>query len=502
MERRTFIKLASLSSLYYMLPSCTGMYSDTVYDITVHSNRKTGHLIRSASTMKAGETIKKDVLIIGAGIAGLSAACSLKTQDILVCELAPRTGGSSSSFQHNGAIFSQGAHYDLAYPNNYGTEVLSLLERLEVIKYNPNKLIWDFRDQQHIIPAPIESQCSVFGVIREDVIEDNALKKQFMDLLKPFENEMMMPTRLIKEEYRHLDKLSFLDFIKEGLNPTPELIQSLDYLIKDDFGAGCSEVSALAGIHYFKCRPYDTKSIELFSPPQGNNYFIDKLEEQLKPDQVLTGHLAYSIEKQEEGFSVKVIDIEKKEVKTVEAKQIIYAGQKHGIKHIFPQDAALFEENSYAPWVVINIVLKERVSDDVFWQNEFLGENAAFLGFVDSESQDTKGQPQVLTAYHCFPQSDRNALVDIEKNPQVIVSDTINKISDYLGNDVASVVDKVFVKLMGHAMPIPYPGYLFNDKNQTRSEKDLVYAGVDNSRLPLLFEAMDSGIQAAQLLSS
>jgi hypothetical protein len=51
---------------------------------------------------------------------------------------------------------------------------------------------------------------------------------------------------------------------------------------------------------------------------------------------------------------------------------------------------------------------------------------------------------------------------------------------------------------MGHAMPIPQPGYLFKDANTNRSNPNLVYAGVDNGRLPLLFEAMDSGIMAAK----
>jgi len=49
---------------------------------------------------------------------------------------------------------------------------------------------------------------------------------------------------------------------------------------------------------------------------------------------------------------------------------------------------------------------------------------------------------------------------------------------------------------MGHAMPVPKKGYLFDDKNKYRSDKNLVYAGVDNSRLPLFFEALDAGIQA------
>ena len=55
---------------------------------------------------------------------------------------------------------------------------------------------------------------------------------------------------------------------------------------------------------------------------------------------------------------------------------------------------------------------------------------------------------------------------------------------------------------MGHAMPIPQPNYLFDDKNDKRKHQGLVYAGVDNSRLPLLLEAIDSGLEAVKLLNS
>jgi len=41
---------------------------------------------------------------------------------------------------------------------------------------------------------------------------------------------------------------------------------------------------------------------------------------------------------------------------------------------------------------------------------------------------------------------------------------------------------------------------LFADKNDNRLHSNMTFAGVDNARLPLLFEAMDSGIQAAKVL--
>ena len=45
----------------------------------------------------------------------------------------------------------------------------------------------------------------------------------------------------------------------------------------------------------------------------------------------------------------------------------------------------------------------------------------------------------------------------------------------------------------------PGPGHLLNDANE-RPDADMIYAGVDNGRLPLLFEAVDSGLQAVDLI--
>ena len=52
----------------------------------------------------------------------------------------------------------------------------------------------------------------------------------------------------------------------------------------DDYGSTADQVSALAGVHYYACRPYYTESVELFSPPQGNAYFVQKLLEVLSPE--------------------------------------------------------------------------------------------------------------------------------------------------------------------------------------------------------------------------
>ena len=88
----------------------------------------------------------------------------------------------------------------------------------------------------------------------------------------------------------------------------------------------------------------------------------------------------------------------------------------------------------------------------------------------------------------------------IEDRKQTFINRTLTYLEKYFEKALKSHVEKVFIKQMGHAMPIPAQGYLFQDANPKRSNPNLVYAGVDNGKLPLLFEAMDSGIEACKEL--
>ena len=151
--------------------------------------------------------------------------------------------------------------------------------------------------------------------------------------------------------------------------------------------------------------------------------------------------------------------------------------------------------------MVVNLVLERSTDNWGYWQNEMLTRDETFLGFIDSTTQH-KASPRhrVLTAYYCLPPSSRNDLVNVEATKNQIAESTAQHISNYWGKDIRPTLRQVDIKVMGHAMPIPGKGYLFDDKNQYRKNSNIVYAGVDNSRLPLLFEAVDSGIMAAEMI--
>lgn len=502
MRRRKFIQLSSLASLPLILKSCDWVSDEAGYPVTVFTDIHTGHLIFESQSFPRKERTKTKTLIVGGGLAGLAAASQLKGQDFLLCELSDRLGGTSAHHQVGGVDFAQGAHYDLAYPANYGADVLNLLKSLEVIEYQPWKDAWSFVDRQYVIPERRSNQCFFNGELREDVLPRDTLYQDFARLLQGFSGEMTMPTRLISEQYHELNHVTFLNFLQDKLALTPEFIRGLDYHMLDDWGGTASQVSALAGIHYFACRPYFNQVVELFSPPEGNAYFIKKLAA-LHDKELLTGHLVKSIKEQNGHFLAEVVDVNQREVLEIEAERVVYAGQKHALKYIMPEQYVQFESTQYAPWLVVNVLLKNELEEIGYWQNEMIMEDQSFLGFIDSNIQHKEPQQtRVLTAYYCLPPASREDLRNVEANKLVIAEKTLGYINQYFKRDISGLVQEVFIKVMGHAMPIPHPGYLFNDRNQNRIHKNMVFAGVDNGRLPLLFEAVDSGIQAVRSFQS
>lgn len=503
MNRRKFITgMAALPALPLLLKSCDWQTEELPFPIQLHSDRKTGHLIFESSAFPVGKREEVKTLIVGGGIAGLSAAAGLHDQDFLLCELSDRLGGTSAALDYNGLKLAQGAHYDLEYPANYGHDVLSLLEKTGLIQYVKWKDSWRFTDEKHIIPHELKNQCYQDGKKRSDVLTEGIMKNEFLALMDSYAGKMPMPTRLIHQDLKGLNDITFLDFLKGKMSIDESFIRGLHYHMLDDWGGTASQVSALAGIHYFQCRPYYKEVNELFSPPQGNDYFVQSFAKKIPQENLKLNMLVRKLTYKKDFWEADVVDVIQRQIIKVRARQVVYAGQKHALKYVLPEYYSLFESNEYAPWVVINFVLNKPFQSFGFWQNEFLAEDQTFLGFIDSSAQYNRIQDkQVLTAYYCLPPESRKNLVNVEKNKTTIVNQTIKYISDYFGESIANRIESVFINTMGHAMPIPKPGYLFQDKSGVTSEKGLVFAGVDHHRLPLLFEAIDSGLEAVKALN-
>ncbi len=496
MNRRQFIKIGSVSMAAMLAGRCAQSGN---YDIELLTDMPAGHLLLESRQWPVAKILKTNYLIVGGGMAGMSAAVTLKNEDFLLFELSDTPGGTSTGGIYKKSPICHGAHYDLSYPSYYGREALALLESLNIVHYDSFSDSWKFVDKHYLIPKKKESKTLSRDTFRKDVLPDGEEKVRFFELMESYYGRMPMPTRLIAKELRHLNDIPFSGWLYEKLPVSHAFTGGIDYQMKDDYGAGAEAVSALAGIHYYACRPYRREPVELFSPPEGNFYFIKKMLAKLPAERICTAHLVKSVRKNRDGFQVEVMDIRNRELLKVTAKKVIYAGQKYALKYVFPEAYPLFEKNVYAPWAVVNIIIKNSWQGDAFWQNEILSDDAALLGFVDSASQFMPDEAlRVFTVYYNFRPEEREMMSQIGDRKAAFSMNAVKQVERYFNKPVRNSIEKIYIKLMGHAMPVPVPGYLFNDANGTPLYPGLAWAGVDNGRLPLLFEAVDSGVMAAR----
>lgn len=507
MNRRAFLLQASSLALLPLV-YCKGVSEKTDFPITVHNDMHTGHALMRAMPQQSDKVLKTDVLIIGGGIAGLSAAVAVgKGRDFLVCELSDRWGGTSSALAYQNLSIAQGAHYELQYPAYFDEELLGFWEDLGVISYNQTIAHWEFQDKQYLIAGEKEGRTWNGKQYREDVLPESEEAKAFLaHIEKHFLGKIKLPTRLIAPELHYLNTLSFEAYLQKHLPAlTPELLRAIDYQMLDDYGGVSKQISALAGVYYYGARPYTAEENIVFSPPQGNFYFVEKLLAHLPTEALLRQRLAYRISITKTHLNVEVLNVQTQTIETIQAKSLIYAGQKHALKHIFPKDYPLFQDTARAPWMVVNVVLSKALEKPIFWQNEIVKDNISFLGFVNSAAQSEGAGRQVLSAYFCFKPEDRDKLADVEAQKTYWTNYTLHEIADYYKISEKSLqdnVEAVFIQVMGHAMAIPTPTFLWRNANNERTHSHIVYAGADVGRLPLMLEACDSGIEAVKALKS
>lgn len=524
LSRRKFLQLSALLGLGYAWVGCNPSENENKTSkkipFKMFSDQNQGHIIYSDwQKLPISAQKSTEYLIVGGGMAGMSAAVALQQQkkEFYLAELSDQLGGTATAFSYQNTIFGQGAHYDLVYPTYFGEKVLNFWEDLNAIRFDNIRNAWVFADEQYFISPDREGYCYADGKFREEVLPDLPISRELLAHFQTFLGKLKLPSRLMKDdkEMQALNQISFEkylnDFAKTDLKTKfPQVLQGLDYHILDDFGGTCAEVSALSGLFYYGSRVYEHEEVEIFSPPQGNFYFIQKMENKIPKENI---HLQKTILKitenpKNQGFIVDIWDNATQKRHQLNAKKIIYAGQKHALKYIFPADYPIFSTEQNAPWLVMNFVMTHDFQTaKSYWQNEmllsdFTGEER-FLGFVDSETQfGEQEHKRVLSAYYCFKPSYRAKLRDMP-NYETLMHTTLKRIGKYYHlqkQDFEPYIEAVFGRVYGHAMAIPSPNYLLNDANSLRKSKNLVYAGVDNFRLPLMLDAVDSGLEACKEL--
>ena len=465
----------------------------------VNDDMPVGHALRGHAPLGAATTtVRLPIVIVGGGMAGLSAAWRLQKRGLdrfVVLELGAQAGGNSRSGQNDTTAYPWGAHY-VPVPDERATFVRELFAELGVLKPDGT---WD---ERHLCLAQQE-RLFIHGRWQEGIepalgltAEDRAQFQRFGEVTAALRASRRFTVPLdngLSAEDEPLDRLSFAAWLKAHQFDSAPLLWYLNYACRDDYGALATAVSAWAGLHYFSSRDNDEKGPLTW--PEGNGWIVKRLLERVGRF-VHAGQPVRAIRRDKSAFRVRTADTE------YLCDAVIFAAPTFLAPYIIEGPRPL-SGCEYSPWMTANLTL-ETIPDldrgEPAWDNVIMSSPA--LGYVDAMHQSLRSVAgkTVWTFYWALaemaPSAGRSFLAakDWGYWKEAILTDL-----ERVHPRIRSCVSRLDVMRIGHAMVRPTVGAVFSAQRRAlkQSRDRLVFAHSDVSGLSLFEEAQFRGVTAA-----
>ena len=488
-----------------------------------------GHRIRDGLQVTPGADDWEDlnVVIVGGGVAGLSAARRLRQAGIdrfVVLELDTQPGGTSRGGESAITPFPWGAHYlPVPLPDNQPLiellDEMGVLERIDeqgrptvaeqfLCRDPQERLFANGRWQEGLVPDALTSDAdrSEFAAFQAEVDRWVAWRDE------KGRRAFAIPIASVSDDpvCTALDRISFDEWTQQHSLKSKSLRWMLDYACRDDYGCTIEQTSAWAGLFYFASRQTEPgeHSQPLITWPEGNarlvNHLATDLGQRLRTGVAVTKvHYDEHIQRAE----VTGLDTSNDAVVAIRARRVILATPRFLAPYLiadFPKDRAQAARHfEYAPWLVANLHLRDRPESGGFplsWDNVFL--ESASLGYVTATHQTGNDYgPTVLTYYLPMcdedPRKARQRLLDMtwQDACDLILTDV-----QQAHPDIRNLTERVDVMRWGHGMIRPRIGFVWSRERQQAAEpwEGIHFAHTDLSGVALFEEAFHHGIRAAE----
>ncbi|AKQ45905.1 hypothetical protein TH63_10035 [Rufibacter radiotolerans] len=536
-ERRRFLKksalaIGALALAGPSLVSCVAETKKAPAGRLFGPSFKAGHLLRTGITTLPSITEEVDIVVIGGGISGLSAARWLRKNgatQVCLLELEDRTGGNSQSGKNEHSAFPWGAHY-LPLPNNNNQDLLDFLAEAKVITgfdesglpvYNEYHLNFDPEERLFINGFWQEGLIPTWGVPPADLkqiewfvaLMDEMKKAKGADGRYAF--DIPLDNSSTDASFRNLDALTMQEWMVQQNFTSLYLRWYVEYCCLDDFGATLEQTSAWAGIHYFagrKAKAANSDADRVLTWPEGNHWLAERLREQAGPD-IRTGSLVYYV-----GFShgkviIDYLNLHNDQTKRLIAQKCVMATPQF-VREKLLKDLLQVSPTgnkkpfAYAPWVVANLTVKQVPQGKgtaLSWDNVIYGSQS--LGYVNAQQQSVEGFPkkQVITFYLPLPDSSAAGRQAVFMKKQDQWAEQVLQELEKAHPTIREEVEELNVWVWGHGMIKPVPGFLWGEDRKKEGallEGKIAFAHSDLSGISIFEEAFYQGIKAAQQLLS
>ncbi len=492
----------------------------------VGASRERGHLLRDGFRPVPTAREETGIAIVGAGIAGLSAAWALEragVRDFVVLELEDAPGGTARSGTGPVSAYPWGAHY-VPVPSSDNRPLVALLSEVGAVtgvnaagrpEYAENVLCRDPQERIFVHGRWYEGLFPRAGASPEDVRQLHAFEDDMRRWARWRDARGRRGFALPRArgsdaaEIRALDRQSMADYLDARGFTSPRLRWFVEYGCRDDFGATLAHTSAWAGVHYFAARADEGGETAAFLTwPEGNGRLVRHLAEVAGP-RVRPGAIVTDVVPDDAGVSVTSHDVARGTTTLVRAAHAVFALPRFlAGPLIAPYRAATpahLRETEYGTWMVANLTLRDRPASDGFplaWDNVLY--DSSSLGYVVATHQSGRDYgPTVLTYYLPVIED------DVRRARTRAFSTTWEQWVDAALADlsrahpgITALVERADVMVWGHAMVRPRPGFLWSDALAASSAPlgRVHFAHTDLSGLALFEEAQYWGIRAAEAI--
>ncbi len=511
MKRRDFLGLGAALALAGCTP---GLKLTGNFDGPDHQR---GHRLWSGAFPEPTELYSTGVLIVGGGVAGLSAAWWLQRnghRDFRLLEGERDIGGNAGYAESPVTRYPLGAHY-LPLPTREATNLVTLLADLGVVTgrradgspiYDETALVTAPHERLHYLgrwqpglePRGPDAATAEFRRFHECI--DRWKRTVGRDGRPVFATPSRFSSR--DPRYLALDRITFADWLRQEGFRDSRLLWYCEYATRDDFGSLPAETSAWVGLHYFAGRqpwgPYDSDLVLTW--PEGNGWLARKMAERFG-DRVIRDAFAWRV--REHGDRVELDTFDGAKSVRYRAGQVILAVPLH-------VRTRLLRENSFpherTPWLVANLhvdALPVGEGMDPCWDNVI--HDSPSVGYIVATHQhltQTAGK-SVLTYY--WPLTGRppiDARRELLEQPWSHWAPKVMADLRRVHPDIDAVTMRVDLWRWGHGMIKPQPGVLTGTglAQARNSHGRIHFAHSDLAGMSLFEEAHDYGVRAARVV--
>lgn len=478
-----------------------------------------------------------DVIVIGAGMAGLVAAYRLRDRRVLVLERDTRAGGVSKSETWQGLEYAIGAAY-IIDPDPDSEDArekagFTMLEELDLRKRDED-LTKDRSRQRRLGGDANHCLFSNRRVVPEAEVYTARNRRFFEHVLDSDHYPSVPPTDPALVEA--LDRVSFGHFLRSAALQrriygrsvgaiSPLGWEAIEYYCWGAFGTTADETSAYHGLNFFAA---EFGAILVF--PGGNAYIANRIAERIRRDdarRIRTGSWTLRVERDGDGFGVTAWENEK--LHRFRARSVIFAAPLFlaptvisGLPEAQRQAISTLDYRSY---VVANVLLRRR-ADRIFaspaFRNgyELTRVHGLDVGRVPAQEISTRkvysdailadfpigrhATHAVLTAYRPYPYASGRA---------DLTTLTYQQIEDEVRREVmaglgphglkADDIEGVRIARWGHPMIVTRPGQLADGTIRTASQSQagLYFAHTDVQGAPAYENALAAAHDAVEAVT-